>query len=189
MQKGSYAYVAHNTTKGPSGVGPLGGDNGLTDSGARFKHAVFEANRLNGPFHIEHGSEDIEVRSNIIHSNIELAFAVQGYNSTYNRTTRNVRIANNTGLNYNDYGQFLRAWAGTSGMVVTNNLYYAPKLYAGPYETAIVRVDAGNLSGFSSIDNNVWADADWLNWAGGLMWVGTGGDNTGYLTKSEWLAL
>jgi hypothetical protein len=100
-----------------------------------------------------------------------------------------VRIVNNTGLNYKDYGQFIRAWAGTSGMVVSNNLYYAPSLYAGPMETAIMRIDAGNLSGFASIDNNVWADAAWLNWAGGLMWVGTGTDNSGYLNKEEWLAL
>ncbi len=189
IQKGSYAYVAHNVTKGPSGVGPLGGGDGLHDTGSRFKHAVFEGNRFNGPFHIEHGAEEIEVRNNIIHSNIELAFAVQGYNSSYNRTSKNVRIVNNTGLNYNDWGQFMRVWAGTSGMIVSNNLYYAPKLYAGPMETAVVRVDANNLNGFSKINNNVWADADWLNWAGGLMWVGTGTENSGYLDKNEWLAL
>jgi hypothetical protein len=50
-------------------------------------------------------------------------------------------------------------------------------------------VDASSLGGFSKIDHNVWADADWLDWAGGLMWVGTGTGNTGYLNKSEWLSL
>lgn len=189
IQKGSYAYIAHNTANGPSGVGPLGGGDGSNDTSSRFKHAVFEANRLNGSFIIEHGAEDIEIRNNILKSDIDLTFSVKGYDSTYNRTSKNVSIVNNTALNYKDYGQFLRAWSGTSGMVVSNNLYYAPSLYAGPMGTAVVRVDASNLNGFAKIDNNVWADADWLNWAGGLMWVGTGGDNSGYLNKSEWLAL
>ena len=144
--------------------------------------------QLEVAFHIEHGAEDIEVRNNILQSNIELQFAVQGYNSTYNRTTRNVRIVNNTGINYNTYGQFVRAWAGTSGMIVSNNLYYAPNLFVGPYETAIMRIDANDLNGFSKIDNNVWADADWQDWAGGLMWVGTGTGNSGYRDKAEWLA-
>ena len=117
-----------------------------------------------------------------------LILSVEGYNSTYNRTVKNLSIVNNTGVNYQTAGQFIHVWGPTTGAVISNNLYYAPQLYAGPYAAAVVHVDASNLNGFSRIDNNVWADASWMDWAGGLMWVGTGSGNTGYVNKEEWLA-
>src|SRR5581483_837735 len=49
VQKGSYAYVAHNTvTGGPIGVGPLGGDTSmaLNDKSAAWDWAVVDANTL-----------------------------------------------------------------------------------------------------------------------------------------------
>src|SRR5690606_21846776 len=105
---------------GPSGVGPLGDGDGLTEKSARFLHAAFEGNRLNGQFIVEHGAEDIEVRNNIFNSAHDLTVTVEGYDATYGRGTRNVRFANNTGINTRSSGQFMRIWSGTSNLVVSN---------------------------------------------------------------------
>ena len=48
IQKGSYAYIQHNTLRGQNTVGPLGAGAGLNDKGARFRYAVFEANDVEG---------------------------------------------------------------------------------------------------------------------------------------------
>ena len=187
IQRGSYAYLWNNDTKGPSGVGPLGEADGLDTPHARFRHAVFEGNNLeNGPFIVEHGAEDVQFRSNVIEANGVTAILVDGWEPAYNRTVRNLNIVNNTILNNQSVGKAARLFAGSENVNVSNNLYVAPSLYAGPYGTSVIRVDAPNLNGFSKIENNVWADAAIDPWAGGLMWVGTGDDNSGYLSASQW---
>jgi hypothetical protein len=189
VQKGSYAYVSGNRTHGPSGVGPLGAADGLGDTGARFEHAVFEGNLFNnGQFLFEHGAHNIEFRSNVIDFDGQTAIEVDGWDSQYDRRVRDITIANNTVINNSSIGKFARIWAGGQNVVVTENLYVAPNLYVGPYGTSVLRVDADNLGGFSKIDNNVWADAEVDPWAGGVIWVGRGSDNSGFVTQGEWNA-
>ena len=188
IQRGEYAYAWGNDIEGVSGVGPLGDGDGLNHTWARFKHSVFEANNVRGGYIIEHGTEDAHIRSNIIREDNGSPIKIEGYNSSYNRTVKDVHIVNNTVINYGDKGQFARAWSGTQDVSLANNLYVAPNLYAGFHSTSILQINANNLNGFDTIENNVWADPDYLPWADGILWLGTGSGNSGFIHQGEWLA-
>ncbi|MEM1011613.1 MAG: carbohydrate-binding protein [Planctomycetota bacterium] len=188
VQKGQHAYVWGNRLNGSNGTGPLGDADGLSETWARFRHSVFEGNRVTGSYIIEHGAEHVHLRSNIFDSDDMTAIVVEGYSSTYNRGVVDAHIVNNTIINDGTIGQFARVWAGTDDIALANNLYVAPDLYVGPNGTALLQINANNLNGFSTIENNVWADADYLAWADGLLWVGTGGGNSGFQTKQDWLS-
>ncbi len=187
VQKGSHAYVWGNRLNGSNGVGPLGDADGLDQTWARFRHSIFESNDVDGSYIVEHGAENVHVRSNVFKSHDKTAIIIEGYSSQYGRGVKDANIVNNTIINDSTDGQFARIWAGTDDVSLANNLYVAPDLYVGPNGTALLQVHASNLSGFETIENNVWADADYLSWADGLLWVGTGGGNSGFQTKQDWL--
>ncbi|MEL7237921.1 MAG: PKD domain-containing protein, partial [Planctomycetota bacterium] len=188
IQKGSHAYVHGNTIKGPWGVGPLGDGDGLSDKSARFKYAIFEGNESrDGHYQIEHGSQHVSIRSNVLHQTEPLAFKLEGYDYSYGRGVRDVRIVNNTIINQETTGRMFLADAGQQEIVLSNNLYVAPNLYTGPYLTSILWIAASDLSGFSEINNNVWADASADPWADGIVYVGTGTSPDGFRDENEWL--
>ena len=190
IQKGSFAYVHHNKVRGPWGVGPLGNGDGLGDTGARFKYAIFEGNESFGSqYNIDHGAEHVTVRSNIFHQDSAIAIRVEAYDYSYNRGTRDINIVNNTIINHDSTGRAIVVGNKQSELTIANNLYVAPNLYTGPYLTSILWVESSNLNGFSEISNNVWADADASNYADGIMYVGTGTDASGYRDAGEWNAL
>jgi hypothetical protein len=112
---------------------------------------------------------------------------VEGYEAWYNRTVKDLHIVNNTIINNDVNGRAVRIWSGTQNVALVNNLYVAPELFIGPHGTALVDIRANNLNGFSTIEDNIWADADVMAWADGVVWVGTGEGNSGFHSKSEWL--
>ena len=190
VQKGTYAYVQHNTLRGLTTVGPLGDNDGLSDKGARFRYAVFEANDFEGRINIEHGAQDVVIRSNVLHEDNGVAIYVEGYESAYNRTSSGISILNNTGINNASQGKFVKVSSGVTNATISNNLYSAPNLFAGTYGSVSAWIDDGNLNGINKIDNNVWADPKFSGWSGGYMWVTTPGNvgNESFKTASEWLA-
>ena len=115
---------------------------------------------------------------------------IEGYDATYNRTSKNVSILNNTGINNASQGKFVNVDAGVQGATISNNLYSAPNLFAGTYGTVSVWIDDGSLSSVNKIDNNVWADPRYSGWADGYMYVTTPGPmgNEGFKKAGEWLA-
>ena len=190
IQKGSYAYVHHNDIRGPWAVGPLNKADGLNDTGARFKYAIFENNHAHGEqLVIEHGSEHVSIRSNLIEQKQGIAIDIDGYSYTYGRGVVDLNIVNNTIVNKQATGRAIFAGSGQQDMTVANNLYVAPNMVTGPYLTSVMWVAANNLNAFDEISNNVWADADVDPWAGGLMYLGTGTDASGFYDANEWRAL
>ena len=190
IQRGTYAYVQHNDLRGLSTVGPLGETDGASTKSARFRYAVFESNKLDGRFNVEHGAEEVVFRNNVIKSDAGTGITIEGYDYTYNRTSKDITIVNNTGINNDKNGQFIALQNGATGVTISNNLYAAPNLYAGNNGTVILWIDDTSLSGIKKIDNNVWADAKSTGWAGGNMWITTpnGPANAGWKNEQEWLA-
>ena len=188
LHKGSYYWVAQNSlNKGPIAIGPLGNGDGLGDKAARFRYGVFDGNVIDTKVAIDHGAERIMFRNNVIKSG-DTALLIEGYNSEYGRTTTDVAIVNNTVINGNSGGRFIRVEDGAVGVALANNLYVAPNLYTGPGETASVYVEDSGLGSFKFIDNNVWANASSSTWAqNGQNYVGSSaGVQSSYKDPSEW---
>ncbi|MGB7158062.1 MAG: PKD domain-containing protein [Tepidisphaeraceae bacterium] len=188
LQKGSYYWIAQNNlNKGPVAIGPLGGGDGMSDKSARFRYGVFDSNVFDTKFAVDHGAEYIMVRNNVLKSG-DTAILVEGYDSTYGRTTNDVTIVNNTVINNNSTGRFISVEDGANGVSLANNLYIAPNLTTGSGATASVYVHASDLSSFDFISNNVWANASATLWAqGGQNYVWPSWSNqSGYKSDSEW---
>ena len=177
IQQGSYAYVAHNIAKGPVGVGPLGQGDGLTNKSARWRHAVFEGNRIeNYTFEVLHGAEHAMLRNNVFLVNDGPAIKIEG-----------AQFFNNTGINNGSRGHFIWLGGVENGLKVANNVYRAPNFYPGTYWTSALHVRAANLGSFDYIRNNVWPAVTGHWWAdGGIHWVSTGTNSDGYKSPSEW---
>jgi hypothetical protein len=191
LHKGSYYWVAQNNlNKGPIAIGPLGNGDGLGDKAARFRYGVFDGNIIDTKVAIDHGAERIMFRNNVIKSG-DTAILIEGYNSEYGRTTNDVAIVNNTVINGNSGGRFVRVEKGAVGVTLANNLYAAPNIVAGPGETASVYVEDSGMASFKFIGNNVWANATGNTWAqNGQNYIGTSaGVQSGYKDASEWNAL
>jgi len=190
LHKGSYYWVAQNNlNKGPVAIGPLGNGDGLNDTAARFRYGVFDGNVFDTKVAIDHGAERVMFRNNVIKSG-DTAILIEGYNSSYGRTTNDIVLANNTVINNNSGGRFVRVENGAVAVTLVNNLYVAPNLVAGPGETASVFVEDSDLSSFKFIGNNVWANASGDSWVqGGQNYIGNSpGVQSGYKDPSEWNA-
>jgi hypothetical protein len=189
LHKGTYFWVARNQlNEGPVAIGPLGNGDGMSQKDQRFTYGVIDGNTLDTNLFVDHGAEHIMVRNNIVKENGGTAIVVEGYNSQYGRTTRDVTIVNNTGYNNSSGGRFIEVQNGADGVILANNLYVAPKLFAGAGATASVYVDDKDLSSFKWIGNNVWAKASSNLWAsGGQNYVWDSWSNAaGYKSESEW---
>lgn len=189
LQRGSYYWIARNDlNKGPVGIGPLGGGDGLRDKGGRFRYGVFDGNTFNTKFGVDHGAERIMFRNNIINSSGDSAIRVEGRNSQFGRTTNDVTIVNNTVVNKDSSGRFIQVEKGAVGVTLANNLYVASKLTTGQRQAASVYVEDSGLASFKFIGNNVWAKANPLKYAqGGQNYVWPGWSNSsGYKDPGEW---
>src|SRR5256885_17256273 len=98
----------------------------------------------------------VMVRDNILHRNDAAGFEVDGFNSEYGRGVVDANIVSNTVINDGDKGNFVWVGGDVNGITLTNNLYVAPHLLAGPYATAPVYVADSDLSSFRLIKDNVW---------------------------------
>jgi len=192
MQSGSFAYMGNNKLNAAWQIGPLGKATGIEDVTRRFKYAVGEYNVLsNDVMEINHGAEHIMLRNNVFNNDGRTAINVDGYEAgPYNRGVVDLVLMNNTAVNDKTRGGFMRVWGSVDGIKVLNNLYVAPNLIMGSYETAAIKVDDRSLKSFTEIDGNVWPVAQrTLNWVGeqAMFHVGHGYNNKNdFRTVGEW---
>jgi hypothetical protein len=146
FQNGSYVYCAHNTVRGgPIAAGPLGGADGgdpAVTSALRTRYVVIEDNVVSGTSGLigaAPGAEDVVVRHNTVYGDDRMCFSIAGFDGKYNRGPLRITFENNLGINNGTQGQFIRQEsAGAKAVRVSGNVYVAPKLVFGPYETAIL---------------------------------------------------
>jgi hypothetical protein len=191
LHKGSYVYVTGNKFTGSAvGIGPLNAGSGLNDIGARLKWAVLEKNIItDSPINLSHGVEGISIRDNVINRDNGVAFDLSGYSSQYQRGTKDVYIIRNTVLNSGVDGRFIKVGGMVQDVTLSYNLYYAPNLKTGQNQNAPVSITTSDLSGFREISNNIWPEVTILRLAdGGINYVGSAGDSSGYKTAAEWEA-
>lgn len=190
-QKGSYAYIADNQMRGPAGVGPLGGGDGLGDKGARFTHARVEDNvQYEGTFFVNHGADHITLTGNTLFRDDAIAFDIAGWNAAYGRGNSDVVIDKNIAVNngIKGYGNFLMVESTTQGITLTDNVYVAPYLAPGAWGAAAVYVTAGDLTSFSRIDGNTWPATSRANSyaQGGMNFIGLSYNGSGHQDENEW---
>lgn len=191
MQSGSFGYVTDNQIRGGGGgVGPLDGPDGMNQMEARWLWAIWENNVFHDEtFMVESGAEHLDFRYNVLDFNNDWSMQIEGYDSTYNRTSRDITIHGNVAINNGTQGQFMHTWSGIADVSVTDNIYIAPNLQFGPYQSAVMVVQAANLNGFTTISGNLWPTNNTDGWAQqGVHYIGSGNVQSGYMDQAEWLA-
>ena len=198
IHDGEYLYVASNLLGGGDvGIGPLGGTDGLTNPNyktIRTSWVVLENNVvLQGAINVCHGTEHLMVRNNVLRRYGKAAITVGGYNWTYQAGVTDVSILNNTGYNNGANGNFLYVYGDVqsdrSGQItLDDNLYVAPNMVTGQYQTAAVYVTNTDLSSFREVKNNVWNAPKTATYAhGGYFYVWPSWSNSqGYKTPAQW---
>ena len=191
VQKGEYAWVSGNRIHGPLSIGPLGGEQGLAETGSRWRYAVVEGNTVSGaPVEINHGSDHTMIRNNLLNVDGDQAVEVDAYNGQFRRGVTDITIANNTAVNTNDKGRFVWFGGSPNGAKLVNNVYIADRLVVGAYGSAPVYVNADNLNGIDEVSHNVWPVPTILRYAqGGINYVGYNAGAAGFQTPAEWEAL
>jgi hypothetical protein len=183
IHAGNFVYIANNTVgRGEILLGPLGKEDGKKNMAARWKWAVVENNRISSFVYINHGTEHVICRNNLVKRNDWACFVVEGFDETYNRGNSDITIVNNTGINKTGRGNFLRVTGKVDGITLRNNLYIAPKLNLTDNFSAPVLVDDDSLRGFRAIGQNIWPDLQGFK---GVNYVKGWG---GYVTPEKWLA-
>jgi len=100
-------------------------------------------------------------------------------------------IANNTGVNTATIGRFLYLMDREADQItLVNNLYTAPNLVTGGWQSAAVYVNDTNLGSFKTISNNNWDIRNMSSGtSGGIFYVFSYWSNMeGYKSPSEWAA-
>jgi hypothetical protein len=72
------------------------------------------------------------------------------------RQTDDIRVTYNTVINHDTGGHFLRVNGSATNLVVSHNLYVAPKLTGDGDDEGGLIVNDDDLSGFDEIEGNVW---------------------------------
>jgi hypothetical protein len=191
LQAGERVYVAHNTLRGPSSIGPLGRGDGLKIKEDRSRCYVVENNTFIGaPFEVHHGIADVMIRGNRFEVDGSRCVIVEGFSTQYGRGTSNITIADNTAANAGTAGGFLLVTGKVDGITLVRNTYTAPALRPGVGQAANVYVADADLSSFRLIEGNTWSRGKPTGFAeGGAMYVWpTWSDKRGYLDPTEWAA-
>jgi hypothetical protein len=181
IHEGSYIYVNGNTLKhGKVTVGPLGEGDGLSHPNDRTNFAVFENNDVSSPVIIEHGTNHIALRDNVVHISGGQAFEIEGWQGTYQRGVVDILLVHNTVIDTGDRGQFLKLGSKATDLCVMNNVFIAPNLNPGPFSAGAIYAKPTDMGSFKEVSNNVWPTS-----AGGSV-NAIGGD---YKTPVEWNAM
>ena len=154
---------------------------------------VVEDNTVNNTeIEVHPGTVNAMVRNNVVNENDLPGIYIYGYDPTYNNMVQNVSFLNNTVVNTGLLGSAFYVSGQTSGITIANNLYIAPNLQPGYYGTAApLYIDYPDLSGFTSISNNIWPNPP----ASQITWWGNGGVNylagganvqSGFYTEAAW---
>jgi hypothetical protein len=81
-----------------------------------------------------------------------------------NRTTRDVRIFNNTAICAGEVGRFLHVGTDAEQLRVANNLFIAPRIVTGDYQSAFMFVLEDDLEPFAFVRDNVWPVPSGFTW-------------------------
>lgn len=192
IHKGNYAYIIGNVlNNGPVDIGPLGQGDGLSDKAGRWNYAVAEGNRFNCIAHVLHGAQHTLFRNNVSTTNGYSSYLIDAYDSTYARGVVDVSFYNNTAINTATDGNMFRFGSRINGVNIANNLYSAPNLIPGINQAAPVTIAQNDLTGFTSITNNVWAVGHGTQYAqGGYNYLYSYWSNSaGYKDATEWNSL
>ena len=157
IHQGEYAWIANNTvTDGDIRVGPYGGKGELLTSATDW--CVIENNVVNeAPILVQVGAHHVRVRNNLIHADNKQAILIAGPD-TFGRISGDLTLTNNTAVNHESNGAFLRIWGKVDGITLSKNLYVAPHLRPGPNGTFIISSQQSDLGDFTDISNNVWPE-------------------------------
>jgi hypothetical protein len=179
IHEGNYIYINGNTLKyGKVTIGPLGEGDGLSHPYDRTNYAVLENNDITSPVIVEHGTNHVALRDNVVHRpNGGQGFEIEGYDATYHRGVVDGLIVHNTVIANGDKGQFLKLDGTAQNLRLMNNLFIAPNLAPGSYSAAGIYCKAGSLGSFTEISNNIWPTQ------GGGSVNAIAGD---YKTPTEW---
>ena len=193
IHKGTYAYVVgNNLADGPLRAGPRG--EATEPSSTVTDWTVFDGNKVTGTqINILPGTHHFVIRNNIIDHEGLMDINITP-SDAQGRSMTDVRIFNNTGIDYNRIGNFVYSVGGLlpGSIIMGNNLFVAPNLTPGVGGAAPINVRATNLNAFASIFNNVWANdasrgSKWSH--GGINFIWPNFTNAiGYLTPSQWAA-
>jgi PKD repeat protein len=152
MHVGSYAYIADNViTDGDIRLGPLGlwGES-PSDS---TDWCVIKDNQLTGTdIYVNSGTHHAMVEGNVITNDSSQGIAISGPDSE-NRTSQDITVTHNTGIDNGTTGSFLYVAGYVDGITLTNNLWVAPNVGSSVFA---VYVGSGDLSSFTTIGNNIW---------------------------------
>lgn len=123
-QRGDYVWVEQNRSHlGGIGVGPLGGNDGISDKAGRTTYAVVKNNTVDGGncISVMHGAAHVRVQDNVIDrgKNDLSGIEVDGFDATYNRTVEDVSITGNRQIRTG--GTAPAVWFKTPGAVGVNN--------------------------------------------------------------------
>lgn len=99
-QRGSHVWVEQNKSHlGGIGVGPLGGNDGISDKAGRTTYAVVKNNTVDGGncISVMHGAAHVRVQDNIIDrgKNDLSGIEVDGLDATYQRTVEDLTVTGN----------------------------------------------------------------------------------------------
>ena len=189
IQWGQFAYVTGNKLRGANAVGPLGEGDGRAIAHARAKWVVWENNlHIDGGVYIEHGAEHVDVRNNVFDGDNIKFINVEGPKDGYTRTSLDITLHNNLGVNEGTQGQFIHLEAGVLEVEVTDNSYSAPNLVFGPYASAGMYIEDNHFGGIVKIEGNTWPvnplNNDYVR--GGVNVFGGGVSPETYRTPGEW---
>jgi hypothetical protein len=182
MHEGQYGWIVNNSvTGGDIRCGPLGlwGES----ASSQTDYVKIEDNQLTDTYiYVQAGTHHAMIDNNVITRNGIEDIEVNGEDAQ-GRTSMDINIINNTGIDTGAQGKFLYVAGYANGINLQNNLWIAPQLKLGDYGAAPVYVNDGSLKSFSSISGNIWpAPASASPGVNGINFVGN------YVTPTSWNA-
>ncbi|MGD0140427.1 MAG: hypothetical protein ABSD28_16280, partial [Tepidisphaeraceae bacterium] len=192
-QVGQYIYVFHNTfANGPVNAGPLG--TVVVDPTVNISDVVFDSNTINNTtILLTPGVTQVMVENNVVNATGDSGITIdaQQFGGFYTWTANNIWIEHNTVVQSGQTGGLLTINDGQAQAITMDyNLFVDPN-YQINSGTALVTVDENDMSCFSQIMDNVWAQPTFINpWVnGGMFFVGSDpSSQIAWLTPAEWEA-
>lgn len=186
----SYAFITGNTvTDGDIRVGPLY-EWGEAATDTTSNCVITDNQVIDSVIAVDYGAHHIMIDNNVVTDPNGSAIVVEGTDAA-GSTVDDVTMTHNTGIDTGTHGNFLDLQGSASNLTLTNNLWIAPNIQPGGYDTAAVYSANPDLSNFNTIADNVWpVPAHGNLWsAGGICLINSTPTTNGYLTPAAWNAI
>ena len=190
LHRGQYGWVVGNTiTDGDIRIGPLGLFGEAASSATDW--TVIEDNQLTDTFiYVQAGAHDSMIANNVItNEGAEGSYdIVMNGTDSQGRTSSDINLINNTGVDTGQSGNFLRIYGWVNGITMLNNLWVAPDLSIGDHSAAPIFTNTTDLSCFTRISGNVWPDpTDIPGYAqGGINYIDSSSTGNDFVTPAVW---